>query len=48
MVYNDEQGGVVGPDDANTYKTVDDLFFILSAAYFNNCQLIEVSIQAAT
>lgn len=47
MAYNDEQAGAVQPNEFNAYKTIEDLFLILSGAYFNNYQHIEVRMNAA-
>jgi hypothetical protein len=42
VVYNDGLGGVVGPEEFATFKTVEDLFVILSDAYLNNLPRVEV------
>ncbi len=42
MVFNDGLGGVVSPAEFEAYKTVEDLFVILSDAYLNNLPRVEV------
>lgn len=42
VVFNDGLGGVVSPAEFQTYKTVEDLFVLLSDAYLNNFQRVEV------
>ena len=48
MVFNDGLGGVVSPEEFQTYKTVEDLFVLLSDAYLNNFQRVEVRIFMCT